>query len=91
MSDTFLSKGDVAEEHSRSIQSMRETFSQVFNVEGCRTNLTVIGKMLETVHEVTANNDAYKELLSKDATAITDVKTEYDEFDQKLSECMGIE
>ncbi len=91
MSDTFLSKGDAAEEHSRQIQSIGETFSQAFSMNGCKTNLTVIGNLSETVRGVMANNDAYKKLLSKDATAITDVKTEYDEFDQKLSECMGIQ
>lgn len=91
MAETFLSKGDVAEDHSRKIQSIGETFSQIFNIGGCRTNLTVMEKMSEAVQGITENNNTYKELLSKDATAIMDVKTEYDEFDKKLSDCMGIE
>lgn len=87
----FLSKECVAEENREKIQSVKETFSQVIQMDGCITKLTVIERMIETAWGITASNDAYKELLSKDATAIADIKTEYDEFDKKLSDCMGIE
>lgn len=91
MALTFLSKECVAEEHREEIQSVKETFSQILPIDGCKTNLTVIEKMLETAQGIATCNDAYKELLSKDATAIADIKTEYDEFDKQLSDCMGIE
>lgn len=90
MSEIFLCVGSAAEEHSQEIQSIEGNFSQMPNIEGGRTNLPVMAKMAEISQNIAAVNNDYKELLLKDATAITDIKDEYDEFDRKLSECMGI-
>ena len=90
MAEIFLATGNVAEEHSQEIQSIEGEFSQMPNIDGGRTNLPVMTKMAEISQYITAANNSYKELLLKDATAITDIKDEYDEFDKKLSDCMGI-
>lgn len=91
MADIFLSTGYIAEEHSQQIQSIGGNFSQIANINGGRTNLDVIGKMADVSQNLETINNAYKELLLKDAMAITDIKDEYDEFDKQLSDCMGVE
>lgn len=90
MPDIFLCTGDAAEEHSQEIQSMEGSFLQMPDMGGGRTNLPVMTTMAEMCANITEVNNAYKELLSKDAVAITDSKHVYEELDQKLSNCMGI-
>ena len=91
MADIFLSKGHIAEELSQAIKSLGGDFSQISNIDDGKTNLDVIAKMVDVCENLETINNAYKELLSKDATAITDIKDEYDKFDKQLRDCMGIE
>lgn len=91
MPNEFLATGGVAEEYSQKIQSIGGNFSQMPNVDGGRTTLDVIATMKEIPQKIETINTAYKELLSKDATTITNIKSEYDELDKELSDNMGIE
>ena len=91
MADIFLSKGHIAEELSQAIKSLGGDFSQISNIDDGKTNLDVIAKMVDVCENLETINNAYKELLSKDATTITDIKDEYDKFDKQLRDCMGIE
>ena len=71
MADIFLSKGHIAEELSQAIKSLGGDFSQISNIDDGKTNLDVIAKMVDVCENLETINNAYKELLSKDATAIT--------------------
>lgn len=91
MSEIFKSDGSVADNDSSRISAQSGAVAQAKAAGSTLTNLTVLGNLQETLGQININNSAYKELLSKDAAAISQVKEEYDKFDQEICTCMGIE
>lgn len=91
MSNLFKSNSDISEGISSQLQAQGMEIG-LENAEGeATTNLTAIGNLNNVIEHLNTANSAYKDLLSKDASAISFVKETYDELDNRLSECLGVE
>lgn len=91
MAEIFKSDGSAADNDSSRISAQSGVIAQAKAVGSTLTNLTVLRNMQDTLGQININNNAYRELLSKDATTVSKVKEEYDKFDKEICDYMGIE
>ena len=91
MAEIFKSNGNAADNDRTLIMEQESNISEACISGGGLTNLTVIGNVEETSEHINLCNSAYKNLLSKDASAISKIKDEYDKLDKEISNCMGVE
>ena len=90
MAEFIKSSSDVADSFASAIE-MQGDFITIGGEGNGLTNLTVMGKLRSAVEHVNLSNSAYANLLSKDAAAISCVREEYQNLDEQISQCMGIE
>ena len=90
MGEIFLSTGAVVGESIQMMESLQNFLKNTLTVGGYRTNLSVISNCQDAIKHIEEANDEYNKLLSKDATAMSDISETYEEFDETLSKCMEI-
>lgn len=91
MTNRLKSNSNVADSIKSEIKVQGASIGQVNMGGGEKTNLIVMDKLNSAIKHINAVNNAYQELLLKDATAISTVKETYEDLDDKLSHCIGIE
>lgn len=89
MGEIFLSTGAVVGEGIQVMEALQNLFKNTYTVGGYRTNLSVISNCQDAIQNIYETDDEYKKLLSKDATAMSDINDTYINFDKTLSDCMS--